>query len=372
MNKEIEEKLDRVIRLIHDHDLGGVLINSQPNFAWLTGGGTNGLDSSREAGVGTLFIRRDGRRFVLANRIELSRLSTEELACQNYEPVEFGWEEERASPAVVAEFARKLAPDNLPLGSDSAFGSSTQVINETISRARYRLTDDEIDRFRRLGKDTGKAIGALARSISPGISELEVARQVIDALSAIGATPVVNLAAADERIQRFRHPVPTDLIWRKTLMIVVCVRRGGLIVSLSRLVCAGEIAEDLIRRTEATAGVNAKMFAATRPGASGGDVFQVAARAYRDAGFPGEEHLHHQGGAVGYRTRDWVAHPGCIETVQDRQAFAWNPSITGTKIEETSIVFGDSIEIITASPEWPSISCSVNGTEYSLPAVLEL
>lgn len=372
MTRESEEKLERLIRLIHAQDLGGVLINSQPNFAWLTGGGTNGLDSSREAGVGTLFIRRDGRKFVLANRIELSRLLTEELACQNYEPVEFGWEEERANPAFVAQVARKLVADNLPLGSDSPFRNSTQVINETISRARYRLTDDEIDRFRCLGRDVSKAIGTLARSISPGISELEVARRVIDALSAIGATPVVNLAAADERIGRFRHPVPTDLVWRKTLMIVACVRRGGLIVSLSRLVCVGEIPEDLIRRTEATARVNAKMFAATRPGASGGDVFHVAARAYADAGFPGEEHLHHQGGAAGYRTRDWVAHPACAETVQDRQAFAWNPSITGTKIEETCIVFGDSIDIITGSPEWPSISCSVNGSEYSLPAVLKI
>src|SRR5258708_33056888 len=128
------------MRRKHGPVRGGGLIHVEPKVGWLTGGRTNGVDSRREAGVGTLFTRRDGRKFVLANRIEMSRLLTEELACQNYEPVEFGWEEERANPAFVAQVARKLVADNLPLGSDSPFGNSTQVINETISRARYRLT----------------------------------------------------------------------------------------------------------------------------------------------------------------------------------------------------------------------------------------
>src|SRR5947207_6345513 len=47
-----------------DERLAGVLINTQPNFAWLSAGGTNGIDLSREAGAGTLLICRNGRRFV--------------------------------------------------------------------------------------------------------------------------------------------------------------------------------------------------------------------------------------------------------------------------------------------------------------------
>jgi len=104
---------------------------------------------------------------------------------------------------------------------------------------------------------------------------------------------------------------------------------------------------------------------------SGADLYEVAARAYRDAGFPGEEHLHHQGGAVGYRTRDWVAHPTCTELVQDSQAFAWNPSITRSKVEETCIAFEDGIEIITTTQGWPAIASEANG-KYFLPDVLSL
>jgi antitoxin VapB len=115
----------------------------------------------------------------------------------------------------------------------------------------------------------------------------------------------------------------------------------------------------------------ASLLAATKPDATGTDLYEVAARAYRDAGFPGEEHLHHQGGATGYRTRDWVAHPAGAERVQDGQAFAWNPSITGSKIEETCIASQEGIEIITTTQDWPAIASEAD-VEYLLPDVLSL
>jgi Xaa-Pro aminopeptidase len=373
LKAEIDEKLERLARVIVAEGLAGVLINTQPNFAWLSAGGDNGVDSSREAGVGTLFVRRDGRKFVLANRIELARLMTEQLEGQEYEPIEFGWEEEKANPSLVVDISRSLASKELPLGSDSPFGPSVRILDKAIARARYKLTAAEADRFRLLGREAGEAIGKMARSLVPGLSEREVARQAVDSLAAIGADSVVTLVAADERLRLFRHPSPTDLCWDKTLMIAVCARRGGLIASLTRIVCAGAVPEGLRLRTRATAGVNASLLAATKPGASGADLYEVAARAYRDAGFPGEEHLHHQGGAAGYRTREWVAHSACTERVQDGQAFAWNPSITGSKVEETCIASHEGIEIITTTQGWPAITSKADlDDQYLLPDVLSL
>src|SRR6266516_3012008 len=204
INEEIQEKTERLTRLAFDEGLAGVLINSQPNFSWLTAGGTNGVDQSREAGVGTLLVRRDGRRFVLANKIEMARLMQEEINGQGYEPVQFGWEEEKANPALVTELARSLMNDDLPLGSDLPLGGEARPIESAIARARYRLTVSEIDRFKLLGRDAG-----------------------------------------DDRRMLFRHPVPTDRRWEKVLMIVVCARRSGLIASLTRIVCAGAIPEEL-------------------------------------------------------------------------------------------------------------------------------
>ncbi len=235
-----------------------------------------------------------------------------------------------------------------------------------IARARYELTAAEVDRFKALGRDAGKAIGDMARKVEPGMTEREVARRAVDALAAVGVDSMVTLVAADDRLKRFRHPVPTDLQWKKVLMIVVCARRGGLIASLTRIVCDGAIPEDLANRTRGSAFVNARLFDGTKPGVTGRELYELAALAYSEAGFPGEEHLHHQGGATGYRTRDWVAHPLSTEKVQNAQAFAWNPSITGSKVEETCIAFEDGIEIITATPGWPSIPIEVEGRPYLL------
>lgn len=352
--------------------LGGVLLTAQHNFAWLTAGGTNGVDTSREQGVCALFVRADGRRYLLANRIEMKRLLEEELAGADFEPIEYGWEEEKAQPTFLASLAASLVEGGGGLGSDLPLGQSTKTIESALARCRYSLTPPELERFRSLGREAGEALGDFARALEPGESEREIARRMNYALAARGIRSVVTLVAADERIQKFRHPVPTERVWERTLMLVTCAQRGGLIASLTRLVSVGAVPEELRHRTDATARVNARMLAATRPGATGSELYEVAAAAYAAEGFEGEQHLHHQGGAAGYRTRDWVAHPSCPETVQSLQAFAWNPSITGTKVEETCITSDEGVEVITKSPDWPQIPVTVEGREYFSPDVLQL
>jgi antitoxin VapB len=371
-NRELEEKTERVVHMLAEENLSGVLIGSQHNFAWLTCGGSNGIDLSRDTGAGALFVRGDGRRYVIANNIEMPRLLSEELSEQDYEPLELSWEEEKANPSLVAERVLSVLTNGATLGSDLPVGNVARVVEGALTRTRYRLTEAEVERYRALGIDAGEAIGELARSLEPGLTETEIARRANDALAARGARSVVTLVAADERLAKFRHPVPTNSKWEKVVMVVVCARRAGLIVSLTRIVCAGPVPDELRRRTEATARVNAQLFAATTPGATGRELYEVVARAYKNEGFPDEQHLHHQGGACGYRTREWVAHPQSAEVVQPVQAFAWNPSITGTKVEETCIATAGGIEVITTSPDWPQITAQVEGREYLLPGALSL
>jgi len=352
--------------------LGGVLVSTQPNFSWLTAGGTNGVDLSREAGNGTLLIRNDGKRFVLANRIEMPRLLGEEIAGEDFEPVEFPWEEEKVSPEFLTTLALTLLGKDKTLASDSGPGPGTMTFEAAIARCRYQLTSSEIERFRSLASDAAQAVGNLARKLTPGETEREVARRVADALATHNIRAVVNLVAADERIGKYRHPVPTDQRWNKTIMIVVCAQRGGLIASLTRIISSAAIPDELRRRTLVAAQVNAQLLAATQPNASGAELYRLAARTYAEAGFANEERLHHQGGAAGYRPRDWVAHPGCTERVQVNQAFAWNPSVTGTKVEETCIALADGLEVVTRTSAWPQIPVRVAEREYLSPDILML
>jgi len=372
MTTETTEKVDRIVRMLAAENLRGVFVRSQHNFSWLTAGATNGIDLTREAGAGGLLVRSDGKCFVLANRIEMPRLLAEEVSESDFEPVEFAWEDEQASPAFLVDKALSLLGRDALLGSDLPLSTNTRTVEAAIARCRYQLTGPELERFRRLGLDAGQAISELVRTLEPGQTEREVAAQVVSALAARGAYAVVNLVAGDERIKSFRHPVPTDVRWKNVLQIVVCARRGGLIVSLTRIVCSGSLSDELRRRTIAAARVNAQLLGATRPGATGAELYQLAARAYADEGFKGEERLHHQGGACGYRTRDWLAHPQSAQRVCVNQAFAWNPSVTGAKVEETCIALADRVELITAIPDWPQISVEVNGLAYHSPDVLAI
>ncbi|HEY7055185.1 MAG TPA: hypothetical protein VH458_01610, partial [Vicinamibacterales bacterium] len=78
--REIEDKLERLGRAAQESGLQGVLLATHHNIAWLTGGRSNRVDASREAGSARLLVSAAGRRIVLANAIEMPRMLDEVLA----------------------------------------------------------------------------------------------------------------------------------------------------------------------------------------------------------------------------------------------------------------------------------------------------
>ncbi|MGB2751450.1 MAG: aminopeptidase P family protein [Pyrinomonadaceae bacterium] len=364
MVSELDEKIGRLQQVLEREKLGGVLVNAQHNFAWLTGGATNGIDLSRENGAASLLVTADGNTYILASNIEMPRMLAEEVSVADFEPVEYSWQDEKASGKFVIDKAKSLIS-----GGEVA---TDYQIEGKVAQCRYSLTQDEIGRYRSLGKDAGTAVRRVIDNIEPGESEIKIAEKLRHNLAVGGMTSVVTLVAADERISQYRHPVPTAKRWNNTLLLVTCAKRGGLIASLSRMVCIGEVPDELKIRTEAAAFINARFMHATRPGVTGAVLYTVAANAYAEQGFADEIKRHHQGGAAGYRTRDWVAHPISGEVVQEDQAFSWNPSLTGTKVEETCIVAGGGIEVITATADVPVITTVVDGIEYHSPGVISL
>ena len=351
---------------------GGVLLNAQHNFAWLTGGKSNAINKSAENGACFLLVRGDGKRYVLANNIEMPRLLSEEISADDYEPIEFSWQAEKASGDFIIEKAVSLLGENKNLASDLSLNARVKPSENLIARCRYELTRTEIERYRALGKDASRAVSDLIKTINAGETEIEIARKTRNELARFNIDAVVTLVGADERIERYRHPVPTSNIWRKSLLVAVCAKRAGLIVNLSRIVSIGAISDELQRRTEAAAHVFAALLDRTRIGAAGAELYQTAANAYREKNYESEINQHHQGGATGYKTRDWVVHPQSSETVFHNQAFAWNPSITGTKVEETALVSGDGVEIITESADFPAITVQIGARAYSAPGILSV
>jgi Xaa-Pro aminopeptidase len=133
------------------------------------------------------------------------------------------------------------------------------------------------------------------------------------------------------------------------VMLVVCAERGGLYVSLTRIVDFEEPDREVARRQEACEEILYRMREeATRPGRTLADALEDCKRFYAEVGFPDEWRLHHQGGMTGYAAREVIASPETEQEIQVGQAFAWNPSITGAKAEETFILTGDGPVVISS------------------------
>ena len=54
--------------------------------------------------------------------------------------------------------------------------------------------------------------------------------------------------------------------------------------------------------------------------------------------------------------REIVANPGTSDVLAENTAVAWNPSLSGAKIEDTFVVSSDEkLENLTFDPNWPSV-----------------
>jgi antitoxin VapB len=116
----------------------------------------------------------------------------------------------------------------------------------------------------------------------------------------------------------------------------------------------------------ACAKVDAGFITSTRPGETLGSIFERAISVYANEGYPDEWKKHHQGGAAGYEPREYLGLPGSTDVVSAGQVYAWNPSITGYKSEDTILVGENGNEVLTEIPGWPVID--VEGIKR--PAIL--
>jgi hypothetical protein len=71
-------------------------------------------------------------------------------------------------------------------------------------------------------------------------------------------------------------------------------------------------------------------------------------------GYPTEINHHHQGGTTGYLSREVVATPEKADVIiETNTAVAWNPSLPGTKIEDTFIMTDEEELLLTQDLRWP-------------------
>ncbi len=363
--EEIKEKHRRVREFLDSKGYYALLLKRQANFSWMTCGGLNLVGITTEMGATSLLLFREAK-FVISNNIELPRMMEEEaLSAQGFEFKSFEWHEDNEMGIV-----RQLVGDGR-LASDVPFPGA-DVLTEEIARLRYSLTPQEVDRYRWLGGKVSESLEKVLQEARPGQKECEVVGKLSQELWRQRIDCVTLMAAADERIWRFRHPIPSEKAIEKYFMLSVNARKWGLIVSLTRFVHFGSLPMELRTRYLANVEIDCIFMAATRPGAWAKDVLFQGIRAYKDKGYPEEWRLHHQGGATGYTGRDYRANLQTMELIQENQPFTWNPSKTGTKSEDTIMATREGPCMITFPVTYPVLEFHVGGVSFKRPDILEI
>jgi len=372
-----------------ERDAGGLLLSNRSNFACLTLGGRNYVNWGSEMGASSVLLTAKGEMHYVGNNIEQPRILDEELSEFDLEARSFFWYE--AVDKALSAFS------HLTLVSDD--GSAGENVHKYLDYTRSLLTDIEVEKYRALGARAAECMTEVCAGIKKEMSEREIAARVVCGAAARNIAAPVVLVAADDRIAKYRHPLPTEhgllagkrdsheRTVEKYAMVVGCFEKEGLVVSLTRFRAVSKLDGDVLDRYRRIACVDADVMAATKPGVTLGDVLEMAQRAYQRHGFTpqsadpvreGEWQNHHQGGLTGYGARTIKAVPGDptqilsphypelvkgyfgVET-SFAQAFAWNPSAPGVKSEDTFILFSDGRkEIVTRTPEFPRVDLSAS------------
>lgn len=328
------ERLDLIRGALEEHGSSAALLQTRRNVAWATVGGEAHVVTATEAAVAGLLVTRDDA-VVLAPVNEAPRLRDEELAGLDLDVREIPWH----AQAAMDDEAKRIA------GGEPADDAALET---ALMPMRCVLSDLEIERMTWLAERVVSAMTAGLAAVKLAATEYDIAAAALHALTVEGARAPVLLVAADDRIPRYRHPLPTDRPVTQRAMVVLVAERWGLHAALTRFVELREPDAELAGRIRKADAVHAAMLDATRPGRTLGDVLAAAQAAYADAGHPDEWQLHHQGGIIGYQGRERIATPGDATPIREGMAFAWNPSIAGAKAEETVLLGPDGLKLLTA------------------------
>jgi Xaa-Pro aminopeptidase len=359
---EIASKLGALRECMEARGLGVLHLTTEANTAWITAGATTYIDEARDAAAFSVAVTPD-RAFVVTDTIEEPRLRDEEQLDQ------LGFD-------IVAEPWYGRSPFAASLGGDKRVGQDIPAggidMSAEVQQLRMVLGLAERIRMREVCAEAAVVMAEAIPAVHPGMTEFEAAALLAAASRKRGGTATVALVGSDERIYRYRHALPTHKPIERYAMLVLCYRRCGLVTALTRLVYFGALPDELRTLALAVARVDAEMIRSTQLGKTHADMFTLARQSYIREGHPEAIEEHHQGGSIGYLSREILATPAAATPILVGQAFAWNPSIRGAKSEDTILLGEDGPEVLTRVAGWPMWTVTADGQEIARPAILEV
>ena len=353
-------KMDKVKNWLIERSYDALILSRRENFFWLTTGGDPIVVNSSENGIACLVITPK-KHYLVSHVMDATRLAEEQIPEQNYKIVDIKWYD--GNPSIYA-----LKTVNGRIASDSELpGTENQTFE--ITDLHYPLVDIEIERLRWLGSMMNDIYTEMKGGIKRGMTEVELAAEFKYLQSLQGIASDVLIVGSDERIFKYRHPMPTEKTIDKYVMLHSAARKWGLHAPITRSFHFSEPPDKVMKAFQAVALVQAATFTNIKNDTPYKDILEIQKTWYARAGYPGEWQNHFQGGPTGYVS---VNATNCLRDtrVKTRTAFEWFITVPGAKTAELSLLSKKGLEILSCgSGDWPLVDIKINESQMKIPGI---
>jgi antitoxin VapB len=333
--------------------LDSFVLRRNPNLAWAIAGRAH-VPTTIDMACFDLIITQDSAT-AITNVVEAPRLIAEELPSE-VTVKSIKWSEGRDS----------LLPTGPKVGSDQP-GADRIDLGVEVEMIRASLIESDLVRFKEICVDAAVALGNAMKQVESSDREIDVAGLITHSLWQANLEIAFLGVAGQDRVHKFRHPLPTDAVVGNRVSASICAKRKGLIASITRIVTFGEVTDQMVADYTSIFKVEAALLDATVVGAPFSDPINAAIAAYPANGFDADEWTkHHQGGPTGFLPRDWPANQSSTRLIAENQPIAWNPTGKGWKAEDTILATSSGIKVLSVDTDWPSFEVSGRARAFFL------
>ncbi len=357
---DVDVKQARIASLLQEAGCDALLVLSQDNFAWLTGGGAARGILDPDA-MPALFYTAEAR-FLISSSVDSQRLFDEELDGLGFQLKEWPTHLTRAQLLADLCQGRNVGADG-PIGSCKVVGPKMQLLRRT-------LTEYEIACYRLLGQTLSHALEATGRTVAVGESEREIAGQLSHRLLHRGVQPLMIGVTADGRGRAYRQASYTSTPMAKNCVMTVAARKYGLCARASRAVSFGQPDASFRRDHDCACKISATYVAGSWPDSVPRQILLTGQRIYQLTGVEHEFYLAPQGHLTGHAPVELNLSLQDEGLLQAKWAITWCVAVGAAVSCDTFLISEEGPRAITAAENWPLKRIRIQGAEFVRPDVL--
>jgi len=231
---------------------------------------------------------------------------------------------------------------------------------DVVDRLRMVKDPDEIEALRASIALNEAAFGHLARTLRPGITELELAWEMENFVRTHGGEGLsfdpITVGGPNSAIP---HAQPSDRPVRADDLVLFDTGAllGGYCSDMTRTVCIDSVPRQLEEVWHIVVDAQAEAEARVRPGMTGAEVDAIARGVIEAAGY-GEQFIHGTGHGVGLEIHElpWITPTRGVDVLEPGMVFSiepgvYLPGLGGVRMEDLVLLTPGGAEVLSTSPK---------------------